>query len=88
LLKELAARRGLSINKLVEEISTIAIAEYDAYTRFKAMAASGSREEGLRLLAKLDVLEANEHANISHYYQHKWIKSSLRLGSSRGNLAK
>ncbi|MBV9389332.1 MAG: ribbon-helix-helix protein, CopG family [Chroococcidiopsidaceae cyanobacterium CP_BM_ER_R8_30] len=58
-LKELAARRGLSINKMVEELSTIAIAEFDAYTRFKAMAASGSREEGLRLLAKLDALEAN-----------------------------
>lgn len=61
-LKELATRRGLSVNKLVEELSTIAIAEFDTYTRFKAMAASGSREEGLKLLAKLDVLEANEHS--------------------------
>jgi hypothetical protein len=59
-LKELAATRGLSVNKLVEELSTIAIAEFDAYTRFRAMAASGSREEGLRLLALLDTLEA-EH---------------------------
>lgn len=62
LLKELAARRGLSVNKLVEELSTIAIAEFDAYTRFKAMAASGSQEEGLRLLALLDAMDANEHS--------------------------
>lgn len=59
-LKELAATRGLSVNKLVEELSTIAITEFDAYTRFKAMAASGSREEGLRLLALLDSLTGKD----------------------------
>ncbi len=55
-LKELAQTRGISINKLMEELSTIALAEFDAYTRFKAMAASGNPEEGLKLLAKLDSL--------------------------------
>lgn len=59
-LKELAATRELSVNKLVEELSTIAIAEFDIYIRFKAMAVSGSREEGLKLLNKLDALEGNE----------------------------
>ncbi len=59
-LKELAATRGLSVNKLVEELSTIAITEFDAYTRFKAMAVSGSREEGLRLLALLDSLTGKD----------------------------
>ena len=53
-LKELAQTRGISINKLMEELSTIALAEFDAYTRFKAMAAEGNPEEGLKLLAKLD----------------------------------
>ena len=53
-LKELAQTRGISINKLMEELSTIALTEFDAYTRFKAMAASGNPEEGLKLLAKLD----------------------------------
>lgn len=38
---------------------TSAITKFDTYTRFKAIAASSSREEGLRLLAKLDALEAN-----------------------------
>ncbi|WP_414752828.1 toxin-antitoxin system HicB family antitoxin [Anabaena sp. CCY 9910] len=55
-LKELAQARGISVNKLIEELSTIALVEFDTYTRFKAMAAAGSVEEGLRILAKLDSL--------------------------------
>ena len=55
-LKELAQTRGISVNKLIEELSTIALAEFDAHTRFKAMAAIGNSEEGLRILAKLDAL--------------------------------
>jgi len=55
-LKELAQSRGISINKLIEELSTIALVEFDTFTRFKAMAATGNAEEGLRLLEKLDTL--------------------------------
>jgi predicted DNA-binding ribbon-helix-helix protein len=55
-LKELAQTRGISVNKLIEELSTIALAEFDSYTRFKAMAATGNPEEGLKILAKLDAL--------------------------------
>jgi len=55
-LKELAQAKGISINKLIEELSTIALAEFDTNTRFKAMAATGNPEEGLRILAKLDPL--------------------------------
>jgi predicted transcriptional regulator len=55
-LKELAQTKGISVNKLIEELSTIALAEFDANTRFKAMAATGNPEEGLRILAKLDAL--------------------------------
>jgi predicted transcriptional regulator len=55
-LKELAQAKGISVNKLIEELSTIALVEFDAYTRFKAMAATGNSEEGLRILAKLDAL--------------------------------
>lgn len=53
-LKELARRRKMSVNKLVEELSTIALAEFDAETRFQAMAAKGSPEAGLALLNRLD----------------------------------
>ncbi|MEA5516887.1 toxin-antitoxin system HicB family antitoxin [Nodularia sp. UHCC 0506] len=53
-LKELAQAKGISINKLIEELSTIALSEFDANTRFKAMAAMGNSEEGLKILDKLD----------------------------------
>lgn len=46
----------ISVKKLIEELSTIALAEFDAHTRFKAMAATGNPQEGLRILAKLDAL--------------------------------
>ncbi|PMB11388.1 toxin-antitoxin system HicB family antitoxin [Fischerella thermalis CCMEE 5282] len=55
-LKELAQAKGISVNKLIEELSTIALAEFDAYTRFKAMAVTGDPKEGLRILTKLDAL--------------------------------
>ena len=53
-LKEIARQRGMSMNKLIEELSTVAIAQYDAETRFRVMAARGSVEEGLRVLDRLD----------------------------------
>lgn len=55
-LKELAQAKGISVNKLIEELSTIALAEFDANTKFETMAATGNPEEGLRILAKLDTL--------------------------------
>jgi predicted transcriptional regulator len=55
-LRELAQSRGISINKLMEELSTIALAEYDTYNRFKVMAAMGNPQEGLAILDKLDRL--------------------------------
>ncbi|PIG94148.1 ribbon-helix-helix protein, CopG family [Gloeocapsopsis sp. IPPAS B-1203] len=53
-LKELAKRRNMSVNKLIEELSTIALAEFDAETRFRAMATKGSISAGLALLDRLD----------------------------------
>lgn len=38
-LKQLAARRGVSLNKLFEELSTRALVETDAETRFRLRAA-------------------------------------------------
>lgn len=53
-LRALARRRKVSLNRLVEELSTAAIAEFDAETRFRARAALGSPEEALRVLDQLD----------------------------------
>jgi predicted transcriptional regulator len=53
-LRQLAERRQTNVSKLIDEISTIALAEFDAEERFHARAALGSGEEGLRLLDFLD----------------------------------
>jgi hypothetical protein len=53
-LRQLARHRNTSINKLMEEFATISISEFDAETRFRALAAKGSALSGLELLDKLD----------------------------------
>jgi hypothetical protein len=55
-LRQLAKHRNMSLNKLFEELSTIVLSEFDAEMRFRARAVSGSREEGLVLLDKLDAV--------------------------------
>jgi hypothetical protein len=47
----------LDRTKLVEELATIALTEFDAETRFRARAARGSSTEGLRLLDKFDAAD-------------------------------
>ncbi len=53
-LKHLAEQRGLSLNKLIEEWSTVALTEFDTETRFRLLASQGDRKKGLRILDKLD----------------------------------
>lgn len=53
-LKKLANRRGVSLNKLFEELSTRVLTETDAETRFRMRAAQGDIEAGLAVLDKLD----------------------------------
>jgi len=53
-LKHLAKAHGISVNKLLEELSTVALAQHDTEMRFRVLAARGSAERGLRLLDKLD----------------------------------
>lgn len=53
-LKALARHKKISINKLIEELSTQALAEFDSEIRFRAMAASGDTDRGLELLDRLD----------------------------------
>ena len=52
-LKELAKSKGISVNKLIEELSTIALVEFDAQTRFKILASKGNPQRGLEILTKL-----------------------------------
>ena len=53
-LRALAKSRKISVNKLLEELSTAGLAEFDAETRFRILAARGSAAKGLKLLNKLD----------------------------------
>ena len=53
-LRKLAAHRGVSLNKLFEEFSARAIAEFDAEVRFRTRVTRGDPRRGLAVLAKLD----------------------------------
>lgn len=53
-LKALASHKKVSLNKLIEELSTQALAEFDSEVRFRALAASGDINKGLKILDKLD----------------------------------
>jgi len=53
-LKSLAKHKKISINKLMEELSTQALAEFDSEVRFKTLALKGDNKRGLELLNKLD----------------------------------
>lgn len=53
-LRLLARRRHISMNKLMEELSTMVLVQADAETRFRARVARGSVRKALRLLDKLD----------------------------------
>ena len=53
-LNDLARYRGVGVNKLMEELSTIAVAQHDTQTRFRDLAARGSVKQGLRMPDKLD----------------------------------
>ena len=53
-LQQVAKERKLSVNKLIEEMATVAIAEHDAEVRFQIRAARGRGRtaRGLELLKK------------------------------------
>ena len=53
-LKELSKRRGTSVNRLIDEMATLMLAEFDAETRFtlRAERGRGRLERGMELLTK------------------------------------
>jgi len=46
--------RTISLNKLMEELGTSALAVHDTETRFRLMADAGDRKAALDILARLD----------------------------------
>ena len=53
-LRRLAKHREMSVNKLIEELATISLSEFDAETRFRTLASRGSAKKGLAILDRLD----------------------------------
>ncbi len=53
-LKALAKTRGTPLNRLIDEMTTLMLAEFDAETRFNVRAArgAGKLERGLELLER------------------------------------
>ena len=56
-LKAMAQSRGVSLNKLLEQLTAQALTENDVELRYRRMAAIGSAERGSALLDQLDRLE-------------------------------
>ena len=56
-LKSMAQARGISLNKLFEQLTAQALTENDIELRYRRMAAVGSPKRGLELLDKLDRAE-------------------------------
>lgn len=59
-LRTLAHSRGTTINRLIDSMTTIMLAEYDAETRFQLRAArgAGKAQRGVDLLVKADAKKA------------------------------
>jgi len=53
-LRTLAHSRGISVNRLLDEVTTLLLVEFDAETRFRLRAerGTGKTERGLALLDK------------------------------------
>jgi hypothetical protein len=56
-LRDLARARGVSINKLIEEMATATLSAHDAEVRFRLLAARGKPEQGLAILDRLDAAD-------------------------------
>ena len=53
-VRDLARARGVSINKLIEEMATATLSAHDAEVRFRLMATRGNPRRALAMLDRLD----------------------------------
>jgi predicted transcriptional regulator len=61
-LKSLAQSRGLSMNKLVEQLGAHALSAWDTENHFRALAATGDVQKALAVLDRLDADDGNAFA--------------------------
>ena len=64
-LDSLARSRGLTTNKLVEDLSARALAAWDIENHFRAMAATGDIKQALKILDRLDAEDRQASADLS-----------------------
>ena len=53
-VKNMARQRGVSVSRLLGELTVAAVRQHDTEARFRALAARGSAKEGLAVLDRLD----------------------------------
>ena len=56
-LKTLAHSRGLSMNKLIEELTAQALTAWDTENHFRALATTGDVRQALAILDRVDVAD-------------------------------
>lgn len=56
-LKALARSNQISVNKLMDELATVALANYDARGRFETRAKTGDPDRAIELLDKVDAID-------------------------------
>ncbi len=61
-LRDLAAARGISLDALIEELGSAALAARDAKSRFRTFASEGS---SLKAMAILDRLDRPDHSGLA-----------------------
>jgi predicted DNA-binding ribbon-helix-helix protein len=52
-LKALAENRKISVNRLIDELATVALANHDARLRYDVRARRGNKQRALQLLAEI-----------------------------------
>jgi len=62
-LKKLAEKMDVSVNKLLDELTTVAITHDEAHMRFQIRAERGSRDRGLATLDKLDAYFSGDQSH-------------------------
>jgi predicted DNA-binding ribbon-helix-helix protein len=58
-LKALASSNSINVNKLIDELTTEALANFDVKVRFEARAKRGDPSKALVLLKKLDLADGD-----------------------------
>ena len=53
-LKQLASSRSTSVNRLLDELATIALVQHDLAVQYEALAKEGDPAVGLAMLDRLD----------------------------------